>query len=562
MTAISPLARKGEGALLAAAAGDALGWPQEPRGGLVGGDAARRARPREPAYTWWERHAGTRFQPYRERVRPGDYSDDTQLTLAVARACLHGDGWAHHLSRIELPAWLTYQRGAGAAVLRAARSWSRGHAPWDDTVPASRNHTDQYLAAGANGVAMRIAPHVIYAITNNLVLPDRIVTDGLITHGHPRAIVGALCFAAALEAALTTRAPLEPADLIDAARDGIRGSNQVSFLFPDGWFATHHPEDYFALWARTTDEMHDLLATAAASIRRGTLSDIAHTLDLFGATGRHGGAGTISTAAAVFLAARAGTNPLSGLIHAAFHPRIDTDTIAAMTGALLGATHGTDWLGPLTNVQDGDYISELAAALATPHTPTLALHARPPSVADLHAQLDNQDSRSGHFPDGRPYVLNSATQISDNPPVQRYQLTLDDRQTVIIDRPRSLPRTTRTDEHRQRTSIERAPVTPTARPVTKVTLATADIHATQVFYSTLLGVDLPLTGTNIQINDSLEFAHVPGDYSPGAANAQIIVEVESLPDAAARTNLTLTAAGYLTTTDPDGRRLFVYPRVR
>jgi ADP-ribosylglycohydrolase len=67
------------GMVLAAAVGDALGWPYERR------DRTRRlpADSGPNQFVAWERMAGNRFRPFTEVVKAGDYSDDTQMIIAV-----------------------------------------------------------------------------------------------------------------------------------------------------------------------------------------------------------------------------------------------------------------------------------------------------------------------------------------------------------------------------------------------------------------------------------------------------------------------------------------------
>lgn len=189
------------GLIVAAAVGDALGWPQEDRSQIVGGDEAREVAPR-PQYRDWERNAGTQYGRYLDPVGAGEYSDDTQLMLAVARACQRDD-WFYWLSNVELPFWPVYQRGGGGAVLSASRAWADGHPPW---APTGKNDdkVSRYFDAGANGVAMRIAPHAIVAARNpdESQLVRRVLLDGIATHGHPRALLGGVIHALALRQAL------------------------------------------------------------------------------------------------------------------------------------------------------------------------------------------------------------------------------------------------------------------------------------------------------------------------------------------------------------------------
>ena len=117
------------GAMLGAAVGDALGWPQEDRSQIVGGRQAREVEPRAQFRTW-TRTAGSRFARYMDPVGAGEYSDDTQLMLATARSLLLRDQWLQRLRDVELPQWILYQRGGGGAVLRASRTWASGQEPW------------------------------------------------------------------------------------------------------------------------------------------------------------------------------------------------------------------------------------------------------------------------------------------------------------------------------------------------------------------------------------------------------------------------------------------------
>jgi hypothetical protein len=76
---------------------------------------------------------------------------------------------------------------------------------------------------------------------------------------------------------------------------------------------------------------------------------------------RVNGAGTVSAIGAIYLASRNAPRPMSGLVRAAFMKNADTDTMASMTAGLLGALHGSDWLGPLaSSIQDRAYLEDLA----------------------------------------------------------------------------------------------------------------------------------------------------------------------------------------------------------
>lgn len=239
------------GMLLGAAVGDALGWPQEARGGLIGGQKARDGREPAAEFRAWTRTAGRYSSRYRDPVRAGEYSDDTQLLCATARACLARADWLERLTLAELPAWPVYQRGGGGAVLSAAGAWAEGRAPWDaGRTQKGRAARERYMSAGANGAAMRIAPHAVVA-SNPRELADRVLRDGLTTHGHPRALVGAVLYAAALDRALRLQGTVGYGDLIDAARDGLLPGDRAVAALPEGWGDDRDRAGFASAWEAT-----------------------------------------------------------------------------------------------------------------------------------------------------------------------------------------------------------------------------------------------------------------------------------------------------------------------
>jgi ADP-ribosylglycohydrolase len=354
---------RAEGTFLGSTVGDALGWPVEDRGGRVGG-----RRDLEPAFEFipWRRREGGRFQPHEEEIEPGSYSDDTQLMLAVARACLSGAGWWSRLTRYELPFWLLYERGGGGATKRAAASWSRGTSPWTDK-DASR-----YFDAGGNGVAMRIVAHCLAPASASFdEVASAVVADGISTHGHPRALVGAVLQAYAIRRSLAQRGVLGYGELIDDILDAndwrvFREPREVASDW-EGLASQHFDQPYRELWHDVVGEAEGMLAAARDGIARGSLAVDRPVLEQLGAFGRSGSAGTVTAVGAIFLASRYAPQPSSGVVAASFAKGADTDTLAAMTGAILGAIHGADWLASIARtVEDGPYIRRLARQLLTP----------------------------------------------------------------------------------------------------------------------------------------------------------------------------------------------------
>jgi ADP-ribosylglycohydrolase/catechol 2,3-dioxygenase-like lactoylglutathione lyase family enzyme len=355
--------RRSEGVMLGAAVGDALGWPQEDRSGRIGGQ--RGIEPRLD-FVAWRRREGGRFQAHEEDIAPGSYSDDTQLILAVARCVLRGDDWWQAWTQRELPFWLLYERGGGGATKRAAASWARGKEPWRDRDPK------RYFQAGGNGVAMRVLPHSLFCADASSFdsIAARITADGVATHGHPRALVGALVYGFVLWRALQRTDVLRYGELIAEA---AASSEWTGFRLPSdiardwvGEASAVLGQDYETVWAQTVKEMQRLLEESLGGIERGSLAVDRQTLERLGCFDRQfRGAGTVTTAGAMFLASRYAAQPTQGVLAAAFAHSADTDTLASMAGGILGAVNGSEWLNGLARqLEDAAYVRRLAARLA------------------------------------------------------------------------------------------------------------------------------------------------------------------------------------------------------
>lgn len=537
------------GSLVGAAIGDALGWPQEPRGGLVGGARARANRPPKPEFTGWDRNAGSRFLRYQERVQPGEYSDDTQLMLAVARSCLKGDLWLRHLTKRELPAWPTYQRGGGRAVLSAANAWGSGVPPWEARPGQRLQAVDAYFAAGANGAAMRIAPHAVWLAqrSEGSALRRRVMRDAVTTHGHPRAIIGAMCLATTISVALAAREPLVQDELIAAAASGLSPLNAVADDLPSGWADSTRQAWFEATWEDTLREMRDLLEVARRSVARGSMSNVSDTLRELGATGEFSGSGTHSVVAAIYLASRAGARPMGGLLQAAFEPDIDTDTVASMTASVLGAVHGVRWLEPMLDVQDLSYIADMANRLAAPSDSSdqvEQLDEEPVSARLFQRQLDG-GADSGPFVDGRRFRVLERSLLNESPWVVRYRLELSDGQKVIVDRAKRTP----PEREGELSSPKHVDVA-----VASAVLPTRDLAATRAFYERVLGRRLVVQQGTLELGAGIGFVEVSDSTQSWTPDAQVTVRVEAITAAmqqvpAARMRVDGTAI----LKDPDGR---------
>ena len=320
---------RAEGALVAAAVGDALGWPQEDRGHRIGAPAETEPR---LEFSSWRRREGGRYAAHEAQIGAGEYSDDTQLILAVAHALRAEDGWWDRWTSVDLPFWLLYERGGGAATKRAARSWATRKPPWLQGNPSS------YFEAGGNGVAMRVLPHCVRGARGDDFSPvaSAVVKDGIATHGHPLAHVGALAYAYALWLAFRREGSLEYGELIaETKASGGTWSRLPADLPPDWRSAAerHAKSDYSQLWAMAAEGMGELLDVLERAIAQGPLAVDRETLETLGAFDRRiRGAGTITAAGALYLASRYASRPAQGILAGAFSHGADTDTLASMTG--------------------------------------------------------------------------------------------------------------------------------------------------------------------------------------------------------------------------------------
>jgi len=373
---------KFQGVIIGAAFGDALGWPQE-------GRAKNTSASKKTALSFsdWVKRSGGRFQPHEEIIPAGTYSDDTQLIIAAARARLHYLDWWQYMARVELPLWTLYERGGGGASLRAARLWLKGIPPWE----ASSADRGRYYDAGGNGVAMRVAPHVLLGAHGEFKEVARtVIADGVITHGHPEALVGALAYAFALWYAVQNRRTLDYGELLGALQKHQAEWStwpNIDAMWPK-WLERAQRHDFESRWGKAIQNMLERLSIGGESLEAGALSLDRETMERIGCFDRKVlGAGTVAAAAAIYLASRHAVGPLEGVLTAAYAKGADTDTIASMTGALCGATSGTEWIGTLMHqVQDARYLHHLSWELAAGQIGSVinsVYLARPMRVSDM-----------------------------------------------------------------------------------------------------------------------------------------------------------------------------------
>lgn len=348
------------GAILGAAVGDALGWPYEQNSKNI----SKKELKDKGMFQKWIRRDGGRFWSHDEEINPGEYSDDTQLIIATARSLRYGDSWSKNFTKIELPAWLSYERGGGGATKRAAQAWKRGNSPWD-LAKEKRADVEKYFNAGGNGVAMRILPHIFNKEGNFDEVMHQVILNGIFTHGHPRALIGATVYADALMYLLNKEKILGYGELVDylITRKDVWGK------FPniqkiESWFnaaETVLKNKYMSLWDDVAEEVISLLRIVKEGLEQGALDMGNEVLEKLGCFNKNiNGAGTVTAVAAIYLASKYASSPRLGLIEAASLKNADTDTLASMVGGLLGMIHGQEFLSASwIDLQDYDFLVKL-----------------------------------------------------------------------------------------------------------------------------------------------------------------------------------------------------------
>ena len=347
-----------ERSALWAAYGDALGWISEltDTAGLMkrtGGAPLR-----EPIA--WKRRIGGRAGVVAS-LPQGCYSDDSQLRLATSRA-IRSDGFdVEAFAKVELPVWLSYGLGGGKSTSAAAAQLARSKSTW------WCNRFKGWMLSGGNGAAMRVQPHVWAARSPEnaeTYLPD-VVRNAVCTHSHPTGLMGAVLHALCVGHAITSGRRPSPDDLQAALRVAehvpaiIDGDTELGY-----WRAAfeHEVGDFGEAWAAAADEARKTVeligACNANASGEARYDSIVSALKLRDPARR--GSGMLTALAAAGLA-WCEARPAEAMRIAANSMGTDTDTIATMAGAVLGAATDDD---PPVEVLDANVFRSEANRLA------------------------------------------------------------------------------------------------------------------------------------------------------------------------------------------------------
>jgi len=354
------------------AIGDALGWITEFE---KDANSIKRKYNIETVdnFLEWEKFVGGKFLGYKDKMLPGSYSDDTQLMLATAR-CINNDGSINNerFAKMELANWLLYSRGGGKTVKTAAEKIKRKSVKWHNNFFTYKNKdglTD-YRDSGANGAAMRILPITLANFSNFENTKEQIFSNSIITHGHPRAIIGALLYGYAIEKILyLNQDNFNPDNYIIEIGKELKSILELSFLAKapyEKWINQWNKgrvKMFLEVYVDVVEECLELLRIVYKGIKNETNDkELLNQLGCFSKDTK--GSGIATVISGIFLATKYYKTPKDAIISAVNLIGSDTDSIAAFAGGLLGALYGQGIIpDKWKNVQDIEYLDKVAENL-------------------------------------------------------------------------------------------------------------------------------------------------------------------------------------------------------
>jgi len=419
---------KYKGSIKLSAIGDALGWITEfvnSQQILIEKFGANRIKNFYP----WKKTVGGRFYGFIDSIKKGSYSDDTQLLLAVARS-IKNDGSLDHeyFAKTELTNWLDYARGGGRTVKTAAEKISRKNVSWFNNFFnfTVNGEIYDYRQSGANGAAMRVLPIALANFGNTEKIKEEIFCNSIITHGHPRAILGAMLYGYAVNQIITLR----PEDF-----NWDKFLTQIGLDFPKKfeltfinrieireWLKEWNKSNNFTfenVYNETIIETQNQLRFIYQSIKKDL--SVQNTLKKIGCyEPETKGSGIATVIAGIYLATKFHSEPLDAILESVNAIGTDTDTIAAFTGGLIGALHGQNIIpDKWKTVQDIGYldiIAERLLAISEERLDELSI----PKTTNLKL-LNN--------PENDDYEINQPIEFI---PLGKGKITSIDRQSTLI----------------------------------------------------------------------------------------------------------------------------------
>lgn len=392
------------GAMVSAGIGDALGWAF----------SSRNQKPKlafRDEYIAWQRSVDVCDFQYEETIQEGEYSGQIQLLLAVSRSIIIDD-WQTNFTRKELPFWLKYERGDELALKQIAYCYRENGVPWSGV------YKDIYFEYDRS-VSVRVLPHVISNCNQAVddVLKD-VALNAITTHGHPKTILGAMCYGYAVHTIFQKNTTLEYGELIATMLENIDiWGKMPTAHFSHSWILASEevPQYHFAkVWDETLADMKRHLQFILQSLGNGILCHDDAVLGGMHSTQQTYDTADISVLSALYLFSKYATNPTLAIKTAIV---MKDHGVASMTASLVGALFGTDYI-PLKwqNLQDRKCFSNLCEILLSDDMKSYAKKITGTAKQETHI----------------------ATTIGKVKRIESNTLTVDRAKTIRIDRYQSL----------------------------------------------------------------------------------------------------------------------------
>jgi len=350
------LLEKFKASLILSAVGDSLGWPLEFK--------KQKPKRKVESFIKWKKLVGGKWWGYEDEISPGEYSDDTQLTLSVARSIRsNGEFDPNYFAYLELPLWLNYERGGGKSIKSAARNLIKRKTLWFNNF--YRTKEVRYFNAGANGAAMRNLPIALVNMDNEKRFIVDTIKNSLITHGHPRGIIGSLLMGAAQMYLLKEEPSYKIFDYIEhLLNKSYHLIKNMQIKEISNWLTeikSEYKVDFCENFKEYTKEAKEFIQKIPNYLFKKDEEYYSFTK---ANTPEFKGSGISTTCVAIYIFMKYLTHPKEALINAANFVGSDTDTIASFVGSLIGAYTGLSVdmkLKELINkLQDKEYFIKIA----------------------------------------------------------------------------------------------------------------------------------------------------------------------------------------------------------
>jgi poly(ADP-ribose) glycohydrolase ARH3 len=257
----------------------------------------------------------------------GCYTDDTEMTLALAQSLIDRQGIDGAHCAMMYAGFYSPFRGYGSGAHEVLKALKNG-ADYRET-----GYLTFREGSFGNGGAMRIAPlGLVYRHTDNDTLKKQVFEAVRCTHVHPEGIDGAVVQAKAVAL--------------------MAGTNEISEFNTNTFLET----------------LYEIASTAIMKEKILYLRSLLHkeVSDKIAVTHLGNGIRASEAVSCALLATIRYYNEPEEAVIKSVNFGGDTDTIGAMTGALMGALHGSYWLPArwLDNLENSSYGKEYMIQLA------------------------------------------------------------------------------------------------------------------------------------------------------------------------------------------------------